>query len=303
MNATVIVLVPVLVLGVVILLAFAGCAPFDAASGPEEPDPATKPPGTTPTTPGTGTGTPQVTTYAQTILQETGLRSYWRLGDPTASLVALDSEPTLPKPGVYLGAVTRGEPGALTPGSGAGDKAARFDGAGYVQVDHDNLLNPPMAFSVEAWVRPALTQADSVTVVDSTDPGAKTGFALEVKRSNAGVDSAVAQVGDGSAFNKLSVDLGPGTTHDGWRYVVMAYDKPSKVLSLLVHDGATLASQNLPGIDFTPAAAGAFRIGAGRDGGDDPKSFFVGHLDEVALYDRPLDATVAAAHVTAGLKA
>lgn len=300
MNPTVVVLVPVLVLGVVTLLAFAGCKPFDAADDPPaQPGPATKPPGT-PTTPGTGTA--QVTTYAQTILQETGLRSYWRLGDPAASSAAVDSEPTMPKPGAYLGSVIRGEPGALTPTSGAGDKAARFEGAGYVQVDHDSLLNPPMAFSVEAWVQPALTQADTVTVVDSTDAGAKTGFVLEVKRNNAGVDSAVAQVGDGAAFNKLSVDLGPGTAHDGWHYVVMAYDKPTKVLSLLVHDGATLSSQNLPGIDFTPAAAGAFRIGAGRDNGDDPKAFFVGRLDEVALYDRSLNATVALAHVTAGLK-
>jgi hypothetical protein len=97
----------VLVAPIVVIFAFAGCAPFDAAESPPTattpppPDDRQHPPGNgrppTTTTPPPMAGDP----YRAEILKEPGLVGYWRLAEATGN-IANDSGPNA-RGGLYKG--------------------------------------------------------------------------------------------------------------------------------------------------------------------------------------------------------
>src|SRR4029079_1710937 len=97
--------------------------------------------------------------YEAVVIAYPHLASYWRLsGGEDGTAAAKDSAPDQPQDGEYKnaggGGVERSVPGVLSLVNEATDKAAQFDGThGYVEVPHNVLLNPPLEFSVEAWIR------------------------------------------------------------------------------------------------------------------------------------------------------
>jgi hypothetical protein len=296
------VLIPVLVLGVIALFAFAGCGKFDAApETPAPPPPGTTPPGTTP--PGT-TPTPQTHPYPGVITARSSLRNYWRLGEANGALKAADSEPVKPLEGTYHGNIARAD-GALRLGNDANDFATSFDGdTAWVEVSYDPDPNPPQAFSVEAWVRPDPADQGTKTVVCSYEPQDARGYLLQVKRTSAGVTTAIAGVGDGTNFKEAQVDLGDGTVDGGWRHVTMTYSLVTKTLIVYADYGATHVSDT-KSVDYVavkPNKMPPLRIGAGRDESnnpaplDPPSKYFWGRIDEVAIYDEPLPAVVVQDH-------
>ena len=313
MTTSVALLVPILVLAVVALFAFAGCSSF--AAEPSQSPPAGPGPGPGPDPDPTKQPHPDPTPpppYQDVISNETGLRGYWRLGEAAGATTAADSKPVVAmrRPGTYKPGVTLGEPGALRLGKDATDTAAAFDGTGFVEIDtHDDVVNPPLSFSIEAWVRPAFTGAATGTIVASIEGRPeRRGFALEVVQDAAGVLKAQVRVGDGglTAPTPVQAALGPSTL-DGWRHVVATYDGVTKQLQLYVTTGPTPTMSAAPGpVVYKPADTtnDPFRIGAGRDenqfsvGGvpTPPANLFVGRIDEVALYDRALDAATVADH-------
>jgi hypothetical protein len=313
MSLSVALLVPLLVLVVVALFAFAGCTPFDAAPNPPQTTtPPKMPPATTtpPKPDPTPVPTPVPKTYSEVITAEAGLRGYWRLGEPAGTGQAADSKPAVAmrRPGTYhTPGVTLGVPGVLRFGKDPGDTAAAFDGQGFVDIDsHDDVVNPPFSFSIEAWVRPAFTGAVTGVVVGSYAALPEhTGFVLEVLQNATGALTARVRVGGGGlVVGTVQADMGPGTAIGGWRLVVATYSGPTKELKLYVSAGGATTVVASPGaVDYKPVdlAIDPFRIGVGRNESQGPpvvtpENFFVGDIDEVALYDRPLDAATVTAH-------
>jgi hypothetical protein len=297
MTMTLLLLVPVLVLAVVGLFAFAGCSSFSAAEETPAPAPAQNPPPGTPpgTTPPVTTPPPVVKTYPEVILGETGLRCYWRLAEPAGAVQADDSEPTLKQPGTYVDA-TQGVGGALALGKLTSDTAVFFDAiSSHVDVPWHEQVNPPLNFSIEAWVLPELTSNNPAVIVGSYDPGKFHGFVLEALRDATGALIMQGRIGDGSKFTSLKVGMGTGTANNGWRHVVMTYQSTPSELRLYVNAGPTPFTSKLPASPADPpvnyiAVQGpvgpSFRIGAGRlSAAALARFFFRGRIDEVALYD------------------
>src|SRR6266513_1184670 len=99
MDTTAILLVPLLVLGIVMAFAFAGCGSFGATETPPEappppvvipPPPIVVPPPHTPPPP-----THPATAYLGAVMQEStqSLKSYWRLGEGPGATTAADNDP------------------------------------------------------------------------------------------------------------------------------------------------------------------------------------------------------------------
>jgi hypothetical protein len=323
-----IVLVPLLVLGVVMAFAFAGCAPFTAA--PDDPPVFKWPfhprhPAKTGGNGGKGSTLPPVTTtpapipatYATKI--EADANHYWRLDDAPApgNVVAADSTWAMKLPGQYNGTVTRGPAviGVLALGKEKNDTASSFDKgppAGYVEVGYDQLLNPPDSFTIEAWVkldpnRPLQT-GDVTTVLGSYEvKPLERGFVLDLLFDPNGILSARVRVGNPTAskFRPLMTPL--GLAHSGWYHLVATYDRAADILRLYVNARAPAelpnAADNKPAgygevtTVGVPLRIGAGQVEAGANRGQ-PAAFFRGVIDEVALYNVALDLAAVQDHFT-----
>src|SRR3954449_1449882 len=135
MSGALILLLPMLVLSVVLLFAFAGCGLDVVGKAPITPPGTTPPPETPPT-------------YKDAIMKTPGLIAYWRLGE-----TKLPADPYPPAkdetgklPGTYHGPVALGSAtGALATKEPA-DKGAGFNGDGYVEVPFGPALDIPQSF-------------------------------------------------------------------------------------------------------------------------------------------------------------
>jgi hypothetical protein len=322
MDTTMIALVPLLVLGVVMTFAFAGCGHILPTDIPSEEQPAPTPP-TTPTpqnppvTPPPMPAPTPTDAYPKLVLSLGGptgtLRSYWRLAEPVGALPAADSEPTMPQPGTYKGNIGLNAAGVLRLGSDPNDAAAEFNGTdAFVEAPFSPLLNPPDAFTLEAWVRPSpagLPATAQAPIITSFQPQGQRGFLLLLIGKSSTVVTVRVHIGVGGANVPLQVDVPLDSpqvmARDGWRHIVVTFGKEAGVNKLRIYVDAGVptalvatAAQPLNYQAAQELTAGSgippFRIGAGAN--PTPTTFFTGRIDEVALYDSVLDPTVIAGH-------
>jgi hypothetical protein len=323
MTPAVIVLVPVVVLAVVMVFAFAGCADVagieDVSYAPAKPpgsDGGGPPPPPPPPPPHGASGqTGQYTTlpvgvsltfpaYPDLIVGE-GPLHYWRLRDPTGALKAADSAP-IKIPGTYsLGGVR------LQVAVGVGKDittAAEFDGvSGVVDVvPLDITTAPQQAFTVEAWVQPSFPITGAMVVLGSYDPKRQTGFVLDVA-SVGGQNVARARLYAPGTATVLAVPLGPATVI-GPRHLAMTYQPIgpptgtvySGTLTLFV-DG-TQRDQKA-NVKYDANKTKPLSIGAGNDevnvNAAPHQLFFKGPIAEVALYPKDISAQLSY-HFTIG---
>lgn len=250
--------------------------------------------------------------YPNVVGREPNGASYWRLSEgETGNAIAIDSAPDMPMNGEYknLPGLSRNVPGALALVHDPVDKSTEFDGVqGYVEVPYHLLLNPPLDFSVEAWIQPLGSAAEAQVVVGSYDlDGAKVvrGFLLEVEMAPA--PKVRAHVGFGGDATAIEASLGDGTEHGGWRHVVLTYENISKQLKLYVNadngtPDAQLGGTTGPPVFFVSNTNKPLRIGAGLNPTQSTNAaqHFKGRIDEVALYRACLDGTMVRAHFLAG---
>lgn len=260
--------------------------------------------------------------YFNVIAKEPHLMSYWRLSEgETGGTAALDSAPGLPNnPGEYKnsagGGVSRAVPGILSIITDTGDQCAEFDGIkGYVEVPHDPAINPPLDFSLECWIRPAAltVQPQVVLALYEVDPSGNLtrGAVLEVHVDVGGTNRIRGRVGYQTGFTAIEASLESGSEHDGWRHIVLTYSNAEKSLKLYVN-----ADNGAPDAQMPPAAGGTpvfyvantsmpLRIAAGQTEqpapSPAPAQFFQGRIDEVALYNWPLDGATVKDHFLRGV--
>lgn len=286
MSASLIILIPVVLLGLVTALCFVGCGlnthGFGANFGP----------------------------YQNAVFNYKNVIACWPLNDtvqnlPTATnIVNAQFNGTYPgtpmgpnsfmlqQQGIVFGDVNNG----LTP-------CAFFNGS-FVTVDFHPELNPA-AFTLEAWVKPNWTAADPQVVravVVSLNP-AGAGYSLFATTDN----FWEAQIGTGSG-NFVSVKFDTGIALNAVNYLAMTFD--GMLLTLFVGTvfgtvggmvSGSLNSKSSPPImaptKFVPEQATApstatqLFIGMGRPdivGGMFP---FDGSIQDVAFYSPPLSGT------------
>ncbi|WP_344006021.1 LamG-like jellyroll fold domain-containing protein [Nocardioides lentus] len=232
--------------------------------------------------------TVKVRDYAATITATPGLVSYWRLGERAGStLTAVRGSA-----GSYGGGPGLGGAGAIV---GDPDTAASFDGVD----DHASVARPVSgSFSLELWFRSVQGRGSSgswtngAALLDASTPTflGESGFGISVFADG----RVVAGVADG-LFAPARTAVSSGGHLDGrWHHVVMTRDARSGRVELYV-DGELRAVA----AGWTGALSRAARMGLGRlQGGGNA---FQGDLDEVAAYDRVLDAGTVRDHYLSGL--
>jgi hypothetical protein len=222
-----------------------------------------------------------VSAYSDLIVAETGLASYWRLGESSGTTATAAFGATN---GTYSGTgVTYGQPGLLPSDPSA--TSVLFDdtvpgSCSFGDVyDFSNTAN----YTVEVWVKPDGLEADSYIW---TKGGEATGGWLLQNADPVLVTRRVDSGGvDDGAFitSGLSADV---------HHVVFTYDGTTLLLYV---DGVQVddvgSTRNLPN------STDQLRLGVASGGG----SGFDGWFQDAAIYTAALDAATVLAHYTAGI--
>ena len=290
MSTTLLVLVPLLVAPVVLLLAFAGCTPFEAAETPPEtpPEPVTPPvpPPPPPTAP----------PYREVVAKTPGLLAFWQLDEPAGTLTLDDSGPFGPSntlDGTYRAGVTRGRPGALS-ANDAPNLAAEFDGdGGYAEVPFNANLNPQGAlkFTVELWVKPGAAVDGDQTLVSSREfrGGGFYGYEVVMTKAAGAPPAFFGRVWARGISPRAEVEIAPQGPATEWRHVVFAYDNGTLDLTVTARGGTPIVAPSVTEPVYDNVTVdGALRLGAGHQRTAPPVNFLAGTLDAVAFYNTKL---------------
>jgi hypothetical protein len=325
MSTSLIVVLPVVLLGIVATFCFVGCI-FDT-SGIR--------------------GTP-FTSYTNTTVGNPLCMGYWPLKEKFDTDDAVDlisgndgkyndptTAPTLyPWPAYSVpsgtgpavqsaagaGTIANGQPtivaGDVDPPVGTGDTVppgCMVVSGSYVEVLWNDKFIPKNSFTVEAWVRPDWTATDPQadrSVLDLRDFNPGTGFGLSAQADPAqpGVYHWVGIIGNGDAgikgFTTVVGDeilLGSAGAPAIPVYLAMTYDATNQTLALFVNGGVDGVGVQVPGVAYMPNATQPLWIGAGasyvprrpQPPGTlgSPLFPFVGAIQDVAIWRDMLSPT------------
>jgi len=327
MSTSLIVLLPVVLLGIVATFCFVGCA-FHTG----------------------GLGGTAFTAYTNSTVMNPLCIGYWPLKekmdtDDAADMISVNngkykdpntapelypwpaySVPTGSGPDIQsaagAGTLAQGQPTIVAgdtdlPG-GAGNTVPPgcmvVNGA-YVDVPWHTKFIPQNSFTVEAWVRPDWTATDPQAdrfVLDLRDFNPGTGFGLSAQAdpNQPGVYHWAGILGTGGAGMKSFVTvvgdeivLGSSGTPAKPVYLALTYDAPTQTLTLVVNGGGEGGggTTSLPGIPYMPNTTQPLWIGAGAsyvprrpqpDGTlGSPLFPFVGAIQDVAIFRDILSPT------------
>jgi hypothetical protein len=205
-----------------------------------------------------------------------GLVSYWRLQE-TAGTTAADAKTT--NAGSYRNGVLLGQTSGLP--SDAGGRSVMLDGLNdYINVPDSGSLDTGDVFTLEAWVRRTNTSNAIQTIFAKGSRSYLLRFdanRLKLARGGSG-DIAAATV----------------TTTDtaGFHHVVAT--KSGATVRLYIDGVDRTGAVNNRTISNTSTA-----LNIGRD--TDNRRYFPGYVDEAAVYNRALTATVVRRHYEAGI--
>jgi hypothetical protein len=181
---------------------------------------------------------------------------------------------------------------AATTAAGKFGRAALFDGNGWVDVPDSTSLHPTTAITYAAWIYPT----GLVALNDAGDypyPG------IISKRQNYAVDVAFtmfiwlnnnlyADIED-VRFNSTTV-----FANNQWYHVAVVFDGSVPSASIYVNGCLdTMTGTNLSTFGSHSADLTVGLLSEG--GGLDPNSFFIGKIDEVAVWNRAFSASEIAA--------
>jgi hypothetical protein len=172
------------------------------------------------------------------------------------------------------------------------DTAALFNGStSKMSVPYTATNNPTGDFTIEAWARSDVTTNGTFrSVVTSRNGDNFSGYVIYAGNEN----NWEFWTGNGSTWNEMTsnkpVEVGE------WVHLVGTYDADTGTKSFYV-DGELAAT--LSGIDFDSNTVDPFHIGAGADLGN--SFFFLGGIDDVAVYNYVLSAGSIADHYRTGI--
>ena len=291
MSASLMVLLPLVLLGIVTASCFVGCA------GVIGIDPWQDPPA--PPSP-----------YQSAVSNHPDCVACWPLADATEAptpdgALAVDISPN--KINLNYNAPTADSVKLRQPQIVAGDTGsacALFDG-GFAQIKSESRLNPSGSFSVEAWVQPEWKLTDTGVariVVASNDPNAATGYQLHATAEN----HWAASVGTMQQFVIAKPDAAdPPTVKPGEaNYLVVTFNAVTGTVSLYVNDSPPVEATIPMGQSFVaagdliPFAIAILPATPGADAG--PQFPFNGEIQDVAFYKAVLTQGTIDSHFSLG---
>jgi hypothetical protein len=214
-------------------------------------------------------------TYRETVIASAPI-GYYRLGGATP---VDDISGTT---GTVMGGCTAGAPGAIANDS---DAAFAFDGTCRITLAQDYDFPGTAPFAIEAWLS------------TSTDASFHLPFAREVRGPQNPIDGYALDIAPPGielerVIDSAQVKCGPvAFTQNAYVHVVAQY---SGVETQLFVDGAQVASA--PDTRSASEVAANSLVGAAS-----PGNFYVGSLDELAIYDHALGAEEVAQHYAIGI--
>jgi len=289
MTEPLILLAPLILLVMVLLFGFTGCAELAAADDwprQEEQPPETPP---TPSEP-----------YNKVIEQTDGFLALWPMNETTGVVASATSgmDTLLNIDGEYKPGATPGGDGAFIHKEPGANFAPDLNGTtGYVEVPFKEQFNPDtnLRFSVELWAKPAsaIPAGEEQILVSShhtSTGGDNRGYELLLVGTAAGHATVRARVFNiNSGITSLDVTPGAGDPA-AWRHIVLTYDEPLNKLRLYVNvTGTNFDTTVYEAVGaYSPVLAGGgerpLRFGAGHLQAGGPEKFFAGRIDEVAFY-------------------
>ena len=212
---------------------------------------------------------------------------YWRLNEPAGSTSATNSGSLgAAGNGKTFRNVTFGVAGAL---NGSSDTAANFDAAqAKIDVPFNAALNPP-TFTIEVWARISGDSTLYRSPLASRDDSPQKGFIFYANPNN----QWQFWTGTGKQVG-WNVVGGADVQPEAWAHLVGVYDGTNKLF--YVNGVLVGANQSV----FTPNGARVLRLGASATESSLGDFFFLGDVDEAAVYDKVLSPARIVAHFSAG---
>jgi hypothetical protein len=239
-------------------------------------------------------------TYMGTVLGDSPV-AYYRLGE-TGGTTAFDSASSPHDGTADTGVALGGATGTL---AGDANKAATFNGTDYhsnISVAHNSAIDfgNSSSFSIEAWIK---TSTDWGTIAAKEVSWPRQGYTLMMQAYGT-TPGIYFEVDGGGGMSDYAYQYASGATSvsDGnWHQVVATYGGAGASSINLYVDGALCTSDvhsagTLSGDihNTVPLQIGDRFAGSGGD------AFFVGTMDEVAIYGTALSANQVQAHYLAG---
>jgi hypothetical protein len=232
-----------------------------------------------------------LSSYKAAILRDRPV-AYWRM-DASSGTAETDISGG-GWPATLTGGFTLNVTGALSDG----DKAMTFDGTNGTFLETSSIFSYPFGtgpMSVEFWFKTS-GQASQAGILDDKTAGSNNaGFNVFVVDSGGALDF---RLGNGSSQQGINTPL--GYKDNAWHHFVgVLVRAATDTMQLFVDGSSVVGPTNLTtGWNITQSAV-KLRIGAYTTGGS--PNFFIGSLDDVALYNYPLSAAQVAAHYAARL--
>lgn len=299
MSVSLMVLIPIVLMGLVGALCFVGCV-----------------------LPVSGLG-PTLGTYGNVINKINGLQAFWPLNDAVVGNIVPGASDVAPKPGnapgfdgAYMGTNNTSfklSQQSIVVGDADGGACVTFNGVdGFVSVPFHQELNPPLEFTVEAWVKPtwAASNMQVKAVVASINTPQSVGWALIATPDG----FWAANVGTGAnpppGPNITSVKSAQMIELGAVSYLAMTFK--GGILSLFVGtpDGGlappAMNPANMPVaymqelMSPPPSTATSLFIGMGRPDVTTGMFPFTGSIQDVAVYNVALDPQTIGAHFNLG---
>jgi hypothetical protein len=206
---------------------------------------------------------------------------YWRLDEASGTTIA-DSGGSN-HPGTLTQSATYGQTGAL--GSEAANKAMSFSTG---SITANAAETQPDTFSVEAWVKTTSTTGGrNLGMGNAAGATASTTVDRQLYLSPDG------KVRFGVGANKTTVASSAALNNGAWHHVVGTFTTGNNGMKLYV-DGVLQGSDKAT----TALKTGYWRAGAETMSGwlGNPGQYYVGSLDELAVYDRVLTPAEVTSH-------
>jgi Concanavalin A-like lectin/glucanases superfamily len=226
--------------------------------------------------------------YAREVFADAPV-AFWPLND--VGLIARDASGNgvdatyLPNNGVIWTNGNQQIAGAI---ANDANKCAEFTGAGYVGITDRPSLRLANAFTVEAWVYPT-SFADFRTILWKGG-NLDRNYDFDIAQTTGNPRIYVTKAG---AF--FGVDLAPAVPLNAWTYLAATYDGATLRLFVNAAERGSVAVA-------APIDAPLKMAAIGR-AGELNSSFFLGRIDEVAIYNYALSAARILAHYNAGIGA
>lgn len=225
--------------------------------------------------------------YKNIILQNRPI-AYWRL-EETGGNVAADETGNFN--GTWHGSPNQGVGGIIIDqANNPVGKAARFSDSDWIEANPVTASISSSPFSLEAWFSDVPENSAAYILIATNLQDYENGLLFYIQEQKMIINGSTA---DGGSFLHPA---GPVVTGPDRHHAVVTWDLSNFVVYL---DGTPIIDET---ISFRPiAATDYFSIGQEYDAGEQTGNFFNGILDEIAVYDKALNADQIKTHFNAGL--